>query len=207
MRQWAPLTLLALPLLMVGCGYQGADHPPQRSTVASASPGATPNATPSAEPGVFTARCSAEQLAVSWGGPVSEATGQHTVSLTIGNISTNGCYLSGYPQVVLADNAGRVLPLQYQNTGDQMVTSAPPAHVDLGPKGLAYVTVNKYRCDTTDLMQASVLRLTPPGLTSSFIVSLAGNVSISMDYCGPGDPGSIVDISPVAANFLATVAH
>jgi hypothetical protein len=158
---------------------------------------------PSAEVGLFTGRCSAGQLAVSWGGRVSEATGQHTVSLTISNISTNGCYLSGYPRVALVDNAGRVLPLQYQTTGDQMVTSAPPVHVDLRPNGLAYVTVNKYRCDTTDLMQASVLRLTPPGLTSSFDVLLAGNVS--MDDCGPGDPGSTVHVSPVEPNFSATL--
>src|SRR6202035_4232010 len=191
MRRWAPLTFLTVPFLLVGCGYKWADHPPQRSTAASVSP----SATPSAGPGLFTTRCSAGQLAVRWGGPVSEATGQNTVSLTISNISADGCYLFGYPQVALADNAGRVLPLQYQNSGDQMVTSAPPAHVDLGPNGLAYVTVNKYRCDTTDLMHASVLRLTPPGLTASFTVSLAGNVP--MDYCGPGDPGFTVHVSPV----------
>jgi len=158
---------------------------------------------PSAGTGLFSTQCSAGQLAVGWGGRVSEATGQHTVSLTITNISTNGCYLSAYPQVALVDRAGRALPLQYQTTGDQMVTSAPPGHVDLLPQALAYVTVNKYRCDTGDLMQATDLWFTPPGLTSPFDVSLAGNVS--MDYCGHGDPGSIVHISPVEPDFSATV--
>jgi len=157
---------------------------------------------PSAGTGRFSTQCSAGQLAVGWGGRVSEATGQHTVSLTITNISTHGCYLSGYPQVALVDRAGRTLPLQYQTTGDQMVTSAPPGHVDILPHALAYVTVNKYRCDTGDLMQATDLWLTPPGLTSPFDVSLAGNVS--MDYCGEGDPGSVVHISPIEPDFLAT---
>jgi hypothetical protein len=195
-------------MMLAACqAVAGSNGPTIPATVpaASVSPSSTPTVMTSADVGLLTGRCVAGQLAVSWGGQVSEATGQHTVSLTISNISTNGCYLSGYPQIGLIDNAGRVLPLQYQTTGDQMVTPAPPLHVDLTPNGLAYVTVNKYRCDTTDLMQASVLRLTPPGLTSSFDVSLGANVS--MDYCGPGDPGSTVHISPVEPNFLATVAH
>ncbi len=183
-----------MPLLLAAC-----------QASAGGSPSPTPSVAPSAETGLFTTRCSAAQLTVGWGGRVSEATGQNTVSVTVGNTSPHGCYLSGYPQVTLVDSAGRVLPLRYQTTGDQMVTSAAPGHVDIAPNGLAYVTVNKYRCDTTDFMQASVLRLTPPGLASSFDVSLAGNVP--MDYCGPGDPGSTVYISPVEPNFLATVAH
>jgi hypothetical protein len=52
-------------------------------------------------------------------------------------------------------------------------------------------------------MQATDLWLTPPGPTSPFDVSLTGNVS--MDYCGDGDPGSIVHISPVEPDFSATV--
>jgi hypothetical protein len=44
----------------------------------------------------------------------------------------------------------------------------------LAARSLAYVTVNKYRCDLGDLMQASVLRFTAPGLMSSFGLSLAG---------------------------------
>jgi Protein of unknown function (DUF4232) len=190
MRRWGLLALLGMPVVLTACqAIASSNVPSARATVP----------VPSAS------RCSAGQLAVTWGGRFSEPTGQHTVPLTITNISSSGCSLFGYPQVALLDRTGRVLPLEYQTTGDQVVTAAPPAHVDLAPRGLAYVTVNKYRCDTTDLMQASILRLTPPGLTSSFSVSLAGNVP--MDYCGPGDPGSIVHISPVAAMESATVAH
>ncbi|HEV2014169.1 MAG TPA: DUF4232 domain-containing protein [Candidatus Dormibacteraeota bacterium] len=206
MKRWGPLAILGMPFLLVACqAVAGSNGPTIRATVpaASASASATPSAVPSAETGLFTTPCSAGQLAVRWGGLFGEPTGQHTVPLTISNISTNGCYLSGYPQVAFADSAGRVLPLQYQTTGDQVVTSAPPRHVDLAPHGLAYVTVNKYRCDTTDLVQASSLRLTPPGLTSSFDVSLAENAS--MDYCGPGDPGSTVHVSPVEPNFSDTL--
>lgn len=201
MRRGAPLTLLALPFLLVGCRYQTGDHPPERSTAASVSPSATPNATPPAEPAVFTARCSTGQLAVGLqGGRFSEPTGQHSVALVITNKSTSGCYLSGYPQIAFVDSEGHLLPFQYQTTGDQVVTSAPPGHVDLAAHGLAYVTVNKYRCDAGELVQSSELRLTLPAETASYNVALIG-----IGYCGPGDPGSIVHVSPVEPNFLATL--
>ncbi len=193
------MALLGIPLLLVACQGPAANAPTARPTVPTT---ASPSPTLSAEPGAYATRCSAKQLTVSWGGRVSEPTGQHTVALTISNGSASGCYLFGYPQIALIDRIGRALPLQYQNDGDQVVTSAPPGHVDIAPRGLAYVTVNKYRCDTTDLMQASDLQLTPPGLTSSFSVSLVDNVP--MDYCGPGDPGSIIHVSPVAPTESAT---
>jgi hypothetical protein len=184
-----------MPLLLAAC---------QASTGGSPSP--TPSVAPSAEAGAFTTPCSADQLSVGLSnGPFSEPTGQNSSTVIITNISSSGCYLFGYPVIAVVDSAGRVLPFQYQTSGDQVVTSAAPRHVDLSARSLAYVTVNKYRCDLGDLMQASALRLMPPGLTSSFDVSLAGNVA--MDYCGPGDPGSTVYISPVEPNFLATVTH
>jgi len=203
MRRSAPLTFLAMPFLLVGCGYQWADHPPQQSTAAVASPSRTPSASPSAELGMFTARCSAGQLALGiQGGMFSEPTGQHTVPLVISNISTSGCYLRGYPQVAFIDRAGHAIPFLYQTTGDQVVTSAPPGHVDLAPHGLAYVTVNKYRCDLGDVTQTSAVRLTPPGETASLDVAVTG-----MPYCGPGDPGSIIQISPIAATQSATLSY
>jgi Protein of unknown function (DUF4232) len=194
-RRWHPFVWLGIPLLLAACHAS-----------AGGSPSPTPSVAPSAEAGAFTTPCSAEQLSVSLrNGPFSEPTGQNSSTVIITNISSSGCYLFGYPGVAFVESAGHALPFQYQTSGDQVVTSAAPRHVDLSAHSLAYVTVNKYRCDLGDLMQASVLRLAPPGLASSFDVSLAGN--IPMDYCGPGDPGSTVYISPVEPNFLATVAH
>jgi len=132
----------------------------------------------------------------------SEPTGQHTVQLVISNTSASGCYLFGYPQVAFIDRAGHAIPFQYQTTGDQVVTSAPPGHVDLAPHGHAYVTVNKYRCDLGDVTQTSGVRLTPPGETASLDVAITG-----MPYCGLGDPGSVVHVSPVAATASGTVAY
>ena len=163
----------------------------------------TPSSESSSGTGLFSIYCSAAQLAIGpQGGRFSEPTGQYSVAFIITNISTSGCYLSGYAQVAFVDSAGHMLPFLYQTTGDQVVTSAPPEHVDLAPQGRAYVTLNKYRCDTTDLMQSSDLRFTAPGVTSSSDVAISG-----MDYCGPGDPGSIVHVSPVEPDFMATLSH
>jgi len=183
-----------MPILLAAC-----------QAAAGGGPSPMPSVAPSAEAGLFTTSCSADQLSVNLrNGPFSEPTGQNSSTVIITNTSSSGCYLFGYPVIAIFDSARRVLPFRYQTSGDQVVTSAAPRHVDLSARSLAYVTVNKYRCDLGDLMQAIVLRLTPPGLTSSFDVSLAGNVA--MDYCGPGDPGSTVHISPVEPSFLATVA-
>ena len=179
-----------MPLLLAACQAGG-------------SPSPTPSVAPSVEAGAFTTRCSAEQLSVSLrNGPFSEPTGQNSSTVIITNISSSGCYLFGYPVMAFVDSAGGVLAFQYQTSGDQVVTSAAPRHVDLSAHGLAYVTVNKYRCDVGDLMQASHLRMTLPGQTASFDVAMAGP-----SYCGPGDPGSIVHISPVEPSFLASLAY
>lgn len=175
---------------------------PTPTPTSSPLPTSTPATSPSPTSISYQQRCSIGQLAATWGGRVSEPTGQHTLSLVITNTSKTGCYLFGYPNVALVDRANRVLPLQYERTGDQVVTSATPNHVDMAPGASAYVTLNKYRCDTTDLMQATEARLTPPDLASSRTVSITDNVS--MDYCGPGDPGSIVHVSPVEPSYQAT---
>jgi hypothetical protein len=102
------------------------------------------------------------------------------------------------------DTAGRVLPLQYVWGGDQVVTSSKPVMVEVPAGGTAYVVVNKYRCDTTDLMQGAAVRIIPPDDRAFLQVSIADNVP--MDYCGPGDPGSVVYVSPIEPTSDAAVA-
>jgi hypothetical protein len=200
-RRWTGIATFGISLLLAACRVATSSIAPTvQATALSAS--TSPSATPSAQSGILTARCSAAQLSVGLkDGPFSEPTGQHSVALIITNTSPSGCYLAGYPQVAFLDSARRAIPFQYQTSGDQVVTSAPPAHVDLAAHALAWVTINKYRCDTTDLMQASDLRITLPGQGSSFEVAVTGP-----DYCGPGDPGSIVHVSPVEPTFAATIA-
>jgi len=102
------------------------------------------------------------------------------------------------------DAAGRVLPLRYVWGSDQVVTSSRPVMVELPAGGTAYVVVNKYRCDTTDLMHGTAVRIIPPDEQAFLSIPITDNVP--MDYCGPGDPGSMVYVSPVESSPGAALA-
>jgi hypothetical protein len=110
--------------------------------------------------------------------------------------------MSGFPGVTLYDAGGAELPLTYDWHGDQVVTHAPPRRVDLGSGISAYVMVNKYRCDRQTVSEATTLRLIPPNDISSLPLNLAGLRELG--YCGLGDPGSTLEISPIEPTEAAT---
>jgi hypothetical protein len=148
--------------------------------------------------------CRASELALSRPreGP-SEATGQNSRMLALTNRSSTTCSLDGYPTIALIDEGGKRLPFRYRNGGDQMVTARPPAVVTLAPGSSAYALINKYRCDVRDRSIVASITLTPPGDLASLRLPLRGYPIIA--YCGPGDLGSIVDISPVESGPAATL--
>ena len=218
---WRALALssgLAVAILSAGCSgspaaiaatpltsKQGSVSASPNVASQTATPEASASATTSASTPVhFASRCTSSQLTLGWGGRISEPTGQHTLSLTLTNSSHAGCHLFGYPGVSFVDPGGRVLPLRYVWGGDQVVTSSKPVMVDLPAGGTAYVLVNKYRCDTTDVMQGAAVRVIPPDERAFLQVSIMDNVP--MDYCGPGDPGSVVYVSPAEPTFDAVFA-
>ena len=127
---------------------------------------------------------------------VSEKTGQRTALVDLTNHGANMCFLDGYPGVSLLDASGRVLPLQSVWHGDQMVTPAKPHRVDLSPGATAYFAVNQYRCDTTDLARATAIRVYPPDNSASLTSPLRPD-GRTLSYCGPGDPGSVLAVSPI----------
>lgn len=150
--------------------------------------------------------CTTDQLALTLGEPVSEPTGQNSLLLVLTNHSTLPCFMSGYPGVTLYDASGAELPLQYYWKGDQVVTHSSPQRVDLAQGVSAYVMVNKHRCDTGDLTKAAVLRLIPPNSISTLQLRLTGAPRY-FAYCGRGDPGSTLEISPVEPTEAETRVH
>jgi hypothetical protein len=176
----------------------GETSPRQLSPVPTASP------SPTAVAVAYPARCHASALRLGAGERVSEATGQHTISLTLTNVSSSGCHMVGYPGLSYLDASGRMLPFRSVWGGDQMVTSNPPVRVDLAPGGVAYILANKYRCDRGDVAQATTVHIIPPDERVPLSLSLADMVSIA--YCGAGDPGSSVFVSPVEPSYIATIA-
>lgn len=180
---------------LAGCGA-ATSVPTQPGGPGSASPA------PSSPTRTTTAPCETSQLRLGLGQRVSEATGQHTLSMTLTNVSRSACSLFGYPDVTLADAGGHVLAFRYEQRGDLMITGHAPSRVDVAPGNVAYVTINQYRCDLGDKAVARTLALVPPGSSTPLRLHLPKYPILG--YCGAGQPGSTVDISPVEASFQAT---
>ena len=68
-----------------------------------------------------------------------------------------------------------------------MVTSSKPGMVELLPGGAAYELVNKYRCDTTTLMQTAVVRRIRADERTARQGAVGDNGE--REYSGPGEPG------------------
>ncbi len=145
------------------------------------------------------------QVLVSTGERVSEATGQHTLALALTNTGGSPCTLHGYPTVTLLGPDGQPLPFSYARSGDQMVTADPPADVTLQPGGHAYAVVNKYRCDTGDVTPARWAEVTLPGASSGTRIAIPDGLDLA--WCGEGDPGSTVHLSPVTGTLRDALRH
>jgi Protein of unknown function (DUF4232) len=140
--------------------------------------------------------CRLSALVLRLGPYVSEATGQHTLALRLVSRSASSCTVKGYPSVRLGDRAGPI-PFLIRHGGDQMITSRPPTRVVVRPGRAAFVLLNHYRCDRGGLRGASVVKIGLAGHARSRTASLRITNPYRMpNYCGPGDPGSILTVSP-----------
>jgi hypothetical protein len=163
----------------------------------------TTSPSPTTEVVMASIRCQPSGLRIGIGPPVSPETGEHPLLLTLTNEGRLACYLDGYPSIALYDANKVLLPLSYEWHGYQTIGPAP-RRVVLAPSHEAFVMVAKYRCDSGDKDTAVSLHLIPPDDTGSMTVSIQGLQDLS--YCGPGDPGSELDISPVEPTAAATAA-
>ena len=209
------LLLSAVMLGLAGCSatHNSAVRSSAKTTTSTAPSTSTPvqPSTTAVSVKAASVRCQSSQLTLAIGASVSEPTEQQSLLLTLTNEGQAPCYLFGYPGVTLYDSQGRVLPLAYKRGGDQVVTSSPPQRVDLAPGATGFVMINKNHC-VNDGAVATTLRLIPPDDTVSITLDVAGLRDLpagarDFAYCGPGDPGSTVAISPVAPTGSATEAH
>jgi hypothetical protein len=175
----AAVVAIAVALLAAGCGTS---VPPTRSRS-------------SASAAVSQSYCRSSRLRVVLGPLVSEATEQNTVIVEFRNVSATTCDLRGYPSIVLSDSSGSVLPFGYRHGGDQMLTSRPPGLVVLRPGEVAYAAFNKNSCVMYASRSAVGGNVTPPGSSQPLALDLR-HYRI-LDYCPAGDPGHVVDVSPV----------
>jgi hypothetical protein len=148
--------------------------------------------------------CLSSQLRLSVGQQVPERTQQNALLLRLKNVSRAGCALRGYPGVALSGSNGVPLRFTYRRGGDQMLTSAPPTRVWLRPGAAAYLGINKQTCIARQTVLARRIRVIPPGDRRPVAAVLSGYPELG--YCGPGDPGHVIDVSPVEATMQAVYA-
>jgi hypothetical protein len=130
---------------------------------------------------------------------ISEATGQHTLALRLGNRGRTACVLYGYPKFELRDRRGTI-PFRISHGGDQMVTARPPTRVLVRARGAAFVVLNRYRCDLEDRGSARSVRLAFRRGGSALESSIPRGW---IQWCGKGDPGSWVSVSPYEPSVRA----
>ena len=135
-------------------------------------------------------------FSIGLGPAVTPGTGQRPLALRLVNRGRATCHLRGYPSVVLEDRAGRI-PFVVSHRGDQMVTNKRPVPVVVTPGRAAFVLLNHYRCDRGDLRTATLLRI---GSSTLRLSDPFGAVS----WCGKGDPGSVLAVSPFEPTLKAT---
>jgi len=139
--------------------------------------------------------CRIRQFAVVVGPGISEATGQHTLALRLTNRGSS-CTLYGFPALWFEDAHGRI-PFQLRTGGDQMIAATPALPVQVRADGNAWVVVNHYRCDLGDKRTATIIRIGLSGAAKTNTVRVyIRDPYRRVDYCGSGDPGSTITISP-----------
>ena len=154
--------------------------------------------------------CPASALVLRPGPPIAEMTGEHSVMYALVNHGPVTCTVRGYPQVMLYDASGGVLPFRYAHGGGPFVTTAKPVTIVLAHGSAAHVLVAKFRCDLGIAANVTSIRLTLPaahGATFAWRVAVGGEGgSAGLSYCrgGPQAAEQLVTVSPVEAATQAT---
>ena len=151
--------------------------------------------------------CRLSQFDVMFSGLVSEATGQRTITLRLVNRRQDACVLTGYPMIQAYDRVG-LLPFAIKHGGDQMVTSRRPRPLVVRARGTAYVAMNHYRCDLGDLRTATTLRIGNGRVRRSGMGAIRMTDQYQrLAYCGSGDPGSTLAVSPFEPALHETLKY
>jgi hypothetical protein len=148
--------------------------------------------------------CAASQLRLAYGPEISPKTGQNPRAVRLTNRGP-ACILHGYPTFQLADANGKLLPFAVADSGDQMVTGAPPAPFQLPSGAHAWIALNKYRCDLGDHQLVSTFQLEVHG--ESGTATLSSPATYDWGYCGANDPGSTIHVSPFEPTLDQALAH
>jgi len=191
--------------VVIACGLMLAACSSSSPSVGQPTTSSTSTTTaPDAVYGTGAAVCRSGDLRLTLGFGVSAASGHNPLSFTLLNTGASPCTLDGYPTVALLDAQGGALPFVYTHAGNIMVTASAPQSVFLTPGHVAWFLIDKYRCDLGIKTTIGGMSFTLPGVTSA--LTLAAPAEPLLGYCGAGDPGSVVAVSPVEPTLQLTQA-
>ncbi len=161
-------------------------------------------ATVASEARAFAPPCRVAQLRAGLGPLVSEATGQHTLAVRLVDAGP-ACALDGYPLVWVEDARGTI-PFLLRHGGDQMVNARPPRRFVVRAGGTAWLVLDHYRCDRGGVRGGRSVRIAPPGGSrAASLVVAARPGRADLDWCGAGDPGSVLTVSPFVPTLAAAL--
>jgi hypothetical protein len=148
--------------------------------------------------------CTSEALAVRSAEPLSPPTGRSPLALGFVNGGPASCSVDGYPDLTLLDADDNVLPFEQHHGGGMVVGAATPSRIDVPPGGTVYVVIDKYRCDLAAIADVETIHL---GLPDD-----GGMITVPSDdhryaFCGAGDPGSTIDVSPFGLSIADLLAR
>ena len=149
--------------------------------------------------------CGGGGLVLDLGPRVVPKTMELPLLLELVNRGRAPCTLEGYSRVQLRSSSGALYAFSYRDHGDAEVTAGRPRLVTLRPGGAAWVLLNKTPCigNVAGRLARQVWLQAPA--TKGYLRLRLSNV-VFFDYCGPGDPGHTIDISPVEPTAAATAA-
>jgi hypothetical protein len=150
-------------------------------------------------------KCRTGAFTIAKGRDLGHPTGSHMLSLVLRNHGPVACVLNGYPRLALLDTRGP-LPFVISHSGDQVVTRSRPERVLVRAGTSAVVLADKYRCDRGDRRKPRSVSLAF-GRESGAPLTLALRDGDDLAYCGPGDPGSILTVSPFKPSLRAAARH
>jgi hypothetical protein len=149
--------------------------------------------------------CAQSKLAITAAPVPNGAGGESGILLDIKNDGPGTCTVDGYPDLVFQDAHGKTVAFTIVHGGSQIVTPALPATVAIPMSGHAYVAFGKYRCDQGDQTLPTAVSVRLPGREYPLLVDLTGTRDLA--FCGPGDPGSSVAVSPVEPDQASTTSY
>ena len=118
-------------------------------------------------------------------------TGDHTYVLRLRNGGTE-CALYGYPRVIVRDRRGAI-PFSITHRGSAAIKPRPPQRFVVAHGAGAFVALGQYRCDLGDVRKGKVVQLR---LGASAVETTVHDYYRQPHYCGVGDPGSVLAVSP-----------